>query len=390
MSYLKHIKNFLIFATISLSLQSYGGKVFTGIAVPLVVENISSGSDASYYGTVRYIANKGDLIQPRITDLSGKTVSPGTIVMKQGTKYWKAILDADIANIATSKQDLLTATENLKRYKELAPSGAESIQNYQQFQNAYYKYFGAYIQTQGNFLLDAEVLDSRTQYAPFEGYVSDVMYTIGRASGNPQTVEITQLNPIGIKVEMDRKGASKITPATPITIYIPETGTKQGVYNGFSILCDEGIIFITENYPKKLTASAMKSVKYEVKSCFPVDYFYINFSTNKELSVPRNAILKDSKGYFVWKAQNRKYLVPGESLNPVFQVEKAYITPGNLQRLFAGRVHFRILTKSGNLAFGDVVLTDTPKDLKNNDTVAFMPRKYIIMPGDGVKVEIDN
>ena len=367
------------------------GKLFTGTAVAPIVESLSSGSDASYYGTVKHVAKRGSLIEPSITDINGNILIPGTIVMQQGTKYWKAMVDADQANILTSEQDLLTATENLKRYQKLAPSGAESIEDYQLFQNNYYKYLGIHIQDQGTLLLDQEVLDSRTQYAPFEGYVKNVMYSIGRASGNPETIEIVQLNPIGIKIKMKRETANKITPATPVTIYLPGKNKTQGVFNGFSILCEDGIIFLTENRPKELnlTDKEMKEIKFKINDCYPVDFFYINNSTNKTLCVPKPAIQNDSKGYYVWKAEDRKFLVPGKSFHPVFKVVKEYVSPGKLQRLFAGDIYVRSLNKSGNLSFGDVVLSPPPKGIKDGDMVSFSPKRYIFMPGEQVKVEID-
>jgi hypothetical protein len=344
-----------IFNTIILPLS--GGKIYTGTVVPPIVENLSSGSDASYYGTVRHIAKRGSLIEPRITNLDGNVVMPGTIIMQQGTKYWQAMVDADEANVLTSKQDLLTATENLKRFKELAPTGAESIENYQQFQNNYYKFLGAYIQSQGTLLLDEEVLDSRTQYAPFEGYVKNVMYTMGRAAGNPETIQIVQLNPIGIKIKIDRQTSNKINAATPVTVYTSGNNKTQGVYNGFSILCEDGIIFLTENKPMEmnLTDKEIKDIKYKVNDCYPVDYFFIEDFANKTLCVPKESIQKDKTGYYVWKAKDRKFLIPGKSFDPVFKVEKISITPGNLQRLFGGDILVRSLDKPGTLSFGELL-----------------------------------
>ena len=368
-----------------------GGKIYTGIAMSPIVENISSGSDANYYGTVKYVAKRGTLIEPNITDLKGKIVIPGTITIQQGTKYWKAMADADKANVRTSNQDLITASENLKRFKELAPSGAESIQNFQHFQNSYYNYLGAYIKARGKLLLDDEVLETRTQFAPFEGYVRNVMYTIGRASGNPETIEIAQLNPIGIKVKMDRVTAKKINASTPVTVHVPGTDLTQGIFNAFSILCEDGIIFLTENYPQtnNLTQEEQEKIKFKIKDFFPVEYFYINTKRNDTLCIPEESIMQDKKRYYVWRAKDRKFFHTNRPFNPIFKVEKIYITPGNLQRLFAGEMYLRTLKDAGELTFGDVVLANTPNTMKDNDTVEFSPKRYVFMPGQRIKIDID-
>jgi hypothetical protein len=369
-----------------------GSKIYTGTVISPIVENLPAGTDATYYGSIQHVAKRGTLIQPSITDLKGNTVVQGTIIIQQGTKFWKYIVNADKANIFTSKQDLITGTENLKRFKELAPTGAESIQNYQQFQNEYYKYYGAYIQSQGSLLLDEEVLDTRTRIAPFEGYVKNVMYSYGRSAGNPETIEISQLNPIGIKVKMDRINANKINASTPVTVHHPTGNKIQGVYNGFSILCEDGIILLTENKPKQiiLNDEIIKKIKYKINDCYPVDYFYIEDSSNKTLCVPKKSIQKDNKGYYVWKAKNRKFLIAGKSFNPVFQVVKEYVSPGNLQRLYAGDIYVRSLNESGKLAFGDAVLNNPPKGINEGDTVALLPKRYEFMPGEKVKIEIGN
>jgi hypothetical protein len=381
---------FLVISTINIS-SLWGGKIYTATAISPVVETFAAGSDADYYGRVVHLAKRGSLVEPRVTDLNGAIVIPGTIVMQQGKRYWKAVVDADRANILTSRQDLMTAKEHLKSFSKLTPSGAESIESLQQYQIEYYRSLGAYIQSRGAFLKDEEILDSRTQYAPFEGYVKKTFYTIGRASGRPKTIQIAQLNPIGIKVKMDRTTANKITPATGITIYVPNKNKTQGVYNGFSILTADGIIFFTDNSPQKLNIpdEEIGKIDFYVNDCYPVDYFYFDDNLDKTLCVPKNSIQKDIKGNYVWKAKNRKFLVPGKSFNPIFQVVKEYITPGNLQRLAGTEIYVRSLNNSGNLSFGDAVLNKPPKKIKEGDIVAFPPKRYDFMPNDQVKVEID-
>ena len=363
-------------------------KTYTGTAYPLAVQTIASGSDSSYYGTIKYVAEKGEIITPKITDLQGKVVDPGTIIMQQGTKYWKAIVDSDKASVMTAIQDVRTATQNLQRYKELAPTGAESVEAFQNYQNDYYKYLGAFLSDKGTLSLDEEVLDTRTSYAPFEGYVSNILYPVGYAANNPKTIEITQLNPIGIKVKMPRNEAKKITPATPVTISIPGTETRQGVINGASMLTDDGIMFITENYPKQLPEKLTKNVKFYIKDCYPVEYLYLNPETNNTLCLPKSSIQKDSKGYFVWKASGRKFLSAGKPFNPIFQVKKTYFTPGKLMRLFSGRIYYQSIAQCKDLEFGDAVIYNPPKEIQDGDLAAIPLKRYIIMPNDTLKIEI--
>ena len=193
-------------------------KQYIGEVVPIVVETMSSGANGYFYGSVEIVARLGSIIRPEITDMDGNIVEKGTVVMQQGTRYWKAIVEGNKASLIASKENLKTATLNFERYKELSVDGAESVQLYQAYQKKYFDAIGQVKMDEGALAFNQRMLDTRTQIAPFEGIVTKVLYIMGRASGNPQTVELTQLNPIGIKVQMTREEANKINSNTPVTV----------------------------------------------------------------------------------------------------------------------------------------------------------------------------
>jgi len=366
-------------------MQVLKGKQYTGIITPIVVETISSGTDAYFYGTVERVARVGSIIKPQITDMEGNVVIEGTIVMQQGTKYWKEIVEGNKESLVASKQNLKTATENIERYKKLSKDGARSVQSFQAYQKKYFDAIGEYERNKGRLLFNQRMLETRTQVAPFEGIVTKVLFIMGRASGNPQTVELTQLNPIGIKIKMPREEASKINSNTPITLFSTNKKHKQGVFNGHSILCDDGVILITENYPQMVSENNSLP---EVRDCYSVDNFYINNITDKTLGIPENALIEAEGKYYVLKAKDRTFLDPGKGLNPTFNIEKVDVIPGDLTRLHAGFTYIRSLKDPGSLKEGDLVLTDRPKGLKNGDKVNFLPERYVLMPNESVIVII--
>ncbi len=354
---------------------------YTGTVVPIVVETMSSGTDAYFYGTVESVARVGAIITPQITDMDGNVVEQGTIVMQEGTKYWKAQVEGSKALLAASEQDLKTATENYNRYKELSTDGAESLQKYQEYQMKYFDALGECEKNKGTLQFNQRMLETRTQLAPFEGIVTKVLYIMGRASGNPQTVELTQLNPIGIKIKMSREEANKINASTPVTVYQLNSDHKQGVLYGYSFLCDDGIILATENHPETLN----KNIP-EVRDCYSVDTFHIDDITDKALGVPENSLVEGDNGYYVMKAKNRRFLIPDKGLNPTFKVEKISVVPGNLRRLHGGFTYIRILKDPGSLKEGDVLLTNPSKSLQSGNYVDFLPERYVFMPNEAVKV----
>ncbi len=360
-------------------------KVYEGKVIPLVVETISSGSDAYFYGTVERVARLGLIVKPSITDMDGNIVEKGTVVLQQGTKYWRDIVVGSKADVAAAEQNLKTATENYERYKKLSPIGAASIQEFEQYEKEYYNALGEYKQNIATLKFNQRVLDTRTQYAPFEGIVSKVLYITGRAAGNPQTVELTQLNPIGIKVLMPREQANHIGSNTPVTIYSLNSDKKFGVFNGSSILVDDGIIFVTENFPSGFDIDTKTVASGD---CFSVVNFYIDYSFDRSLSVPLAALCSDGKEHYVWKAKEEKFLEPGVGLNSFLEFEKEKVVPGDLERSYAGFGIIKILKDSGGLELNDIVLIKIPEGLKDGERVRFVPERYIFMPNERVKVII--
>ena len=348
--------------------------------------NIPAGSDADYWGYLKFVAKWGEIIKPQITDMNGKVVQKGTTLTQMTRKYWIGKVNIAKGLLLATEKSMKTADENFKRYKQLYPSGASSVRTYQDMRAIYFEALGAYETAKANLIESNIVLEECKYVAPFEGIVSKVFFTSGILSPNPDVIEISQLNPIGIKVEMKMEESNKINLSTPITIYLPSSKMTIGVYNGYFIRYDDGIILSTKNFPRRNNKKNLP----ELRNWFSVIKFYIDNHPDNLLGVPVRSLLKDEKGYYVWRAKDRKTMQPGKGLDPIFVVEKVYVVPGKLKRLFFGIGCLRLLKEPGNLQLHDIVVSPPSDDLKNGVTVSFPPERYILMPGDTVKVVIGN
>ena len=377
----------LFFFLSMLIFNIYADKIYYGKVTPIVVQTIASGTNFSYYGMVENVARVGSIIRTEITDMDGKVIQKGTVVIQDDKEYWQAQLDYSLDLLKAAKQDYITAEDNYNRYKELFPSGAVSIQDYQAFRAEYYDAIASIKEYEALVIENQQVLNSCTQIAPFEGIVSKVLFIKGRASGNPLTVELTQLNPISVRIRMSREDANKINAATPITVFSPDGKYNQGVINGSSVLCDDGIIIVMTNSIKTANGIGDSSSK-KVRDCFAVENFYIDRVNDNIKAVPLSSLKKDQKGFYVWKAENRKFLEPSRALNPIFRVVKVYVIPGDVERLSAGCIEIISLNKADSLEINDLVLTEVPDKLKSGDKVELLPERYCFMPGDSVKVVI--
>jgi hypothetical protein len=375
---------FFFFFSIFISVEIYGNKTYSGTAVPLIKDKIPAGSDADYWGYLKFVARWGEIIQPQIIDMNGKVIEKGTVLTQMDRKYWIAKVNVAKGELLAAEKSMNAAYSNFKRYKKLYPTGASPVKEYENMRAIYYEAIGTYEKAKADLIENERVLEECKHLAPFEGIVDKVYYSSGTLSTNPNVIEISQLNPIGIKVKMSVNEAAKINSNTPITIYLSGSETPIGVYNGYSTLHDDGIIFRTKNTPRRNNDKNL----LELRDCSPAMKFYIGKYADDALGVPVNALLKDDEGYYVWKAKNRKTMQAGKGLDPVFQIEKVYVVPGNLKREYHGTGIMRLLNDPGTLRRHDIVISSPPGNLKNGMTVSFPPERYLLMPGDPVKVVI--
>ena len=374
---------FFFFFSIFISVEIYGYKTYSGTAVPLIKDKIPAGSDADYWGYLKFVARWGEIIQPQIIDMNGKVIEKGTVLTQMDRKYWIAKVNVAKGELLAAEKSMNAAYSNFKRYKKLYPTGASPVKEYENMRAIYYEAIGTYEKAKADLIENERVLEECKHLAPFEGIVDKVYYSSGTLSTNPNVIEISQLNPIGIKVNMNKDEAAAINSNTSVSIYLHDNETPIGVYNGYSMLCDNGIIFRTKNTPRRNNNKNLPEVQ-----CYPVMKSYFNRRFDNTLGVPVSALLKDDEGYYVWKAENRKTMQAGKGLDPVFQIEKVYVVPGNLKRQYYGVGIMRLLNDPGTLRRHDIIISSPPENLKNGMTVSFPPERYLLMPGDPVKVVI--
>jgi hypothetical protein len=358
-------------------------KTYTGTIVSLANSDIRAGTGADYWGTLKFASRWGTITKPEITNLSGKEIEPGTTLTAMKKQYWRGQIIVSKGQLIAAAKKLDLAKINYDRYKKLYPTKAIPARTFQLTRATYYEALGEYETAKANLYEKKIVYSQCNQVSPMEGVVDKVYYTRGILTSTPKILQLKQLNPIGIKVKMPINEASKINSMTPITIYKENDNKPIGIYNGYSFLCDDGIIFTTKNSPKKY-ANTLK-----VSYCLPVVNFFAGTHRTQKLGIPTLALQKDKKGYYVWKAVNRKVMIPGKGINPTFKIKKTYIVPGKLKRLYNGITDMRILNNPGEIELYDLVVYDPKQKLKDGITVCLPTDRYTFMPGDKVKVVVE-
>jgi len=375
----------------ALSLLSYGveaAQEVTGTVVPVAVETVDFGSDAGFLGWTEYVARYGEIIKPNVRDANHKIVDPGTILCSMRYKPWlEAVKAADAASM-TSEQVLKLAKDNYVRYKKLAEARASSQESLTDQESNYAVALGQYESNVAVEIMQKDVLDSMTTRAPFEGFVSKVLFEQGNATGRPPTLEITQLNPIAIQIKLPREQMKAINASTPISVYIVGQDKPVGVFGGFSYLSSDSLYLTTENYPIHNGKRLETDGKKVLRNWISVLNFDVASSSSDTIAVANSALQSDEKGTFVWRAKGQKLLQLGKGVDTEFQIEKVYVKPSGLFRLRNGSIKLAQLADKGSLELYQMVLLDPPPGLTDGQTVLSPEPQYMLMPGDQVRVVI--
>jgi hypothetical protein len=360
----------------------------SGKVVPLIKSTINSGTDGDFNGVIKYVAKVGDILKPAITDMDGKIVEAGSSVLILDPKYWKDSVFFNTEGVQIAKDNFANAQTNLDRKKKLIKGHEISEKDYQNYLNTYSIIKNTFHQAQYSLAQSQQFLKGCFLTAPFECIVDEVLLPAGMAAGQPPTIVISQLNPIGIKIKMSRETANSITQETIVKIYSMRQNTPVGIIRGSKILKDDGIIlqvYNTPEYGDQITIDG-KTIPV-IKHIGIVDQFIAN-NSNGLLGVPEKSIFSDNKGKYVWKGKGIKHMQSGNGIKSIFQIEKIYIKIANMKKTIAGNTNVIALQQNDRLQVFDVVLTETKPNLQDGSQIYFVQERYQFMPGDTVKVVI--
>lgn len=360
---------------------------FTGKVTPLTVNVIPYGFNDEYRGEIYYTPGIGTIFDGPRFDLEGNIIQQGDPIIKIYPSYRESRVKKCQASLDTANANLKFASAEYERKSKLVKQKSVSIKDFQQAGSAYYAAKAAVASAECDFTLANELLKICTYYAQFDGMVSQVLVSNGYCSGEPKVLELTQLQPIGVAIKMDRVLANQITVETPITIYPDPSISKDpiGAMHGLQVLTSDGIILYLSNSPHQI--KIMEKGK-EIPNVHNINNI-LAFDYNPSIcSVNINALKKDDKGYYLWKGVGQKNIKPGEGLNRVFSIEKVYVVVDNIVDQISPSDKFVKLKDPGSLQIGNICIRDVPKGAKDGDKVCLVMPRFILMPGDVVKVKI--
>lgn len=392
---MKTRKNIYCSALLSVGLlaavPAMAAKEYTGTVTPTATSTYALFTCAPIiYGNIGYIARPGQLIRPQVKDLQGNQVRPGDVLIKFDMRYWNAQLDELKAIMDSCKQVADVDYLDSARYKDLSKENADSVMVYQQMQTNYLNAVNAYGQAVANYDEMVAQVAAYTDVAPCEGIVTAVNTSLGPIPGPAPAMSIAQLNPIGVIVKMTRDEAKAIGNNTPVKIVPLNSDTPQGIIYGSTVLTDDGIEFVTENYPViEGTNLIMNDSVPVLRNWGYVKRFYVD-KNPEVLGIASSSLNKEGDKYFVWRAKGQKQLQPDKVVEHTFEVEKVFIVPEDLYRSTENYERIVALKDKGSLEMYDMVLRHAPEGLSEGQKVLYPEDAYLMMPGDQVKVIVGN
>ena len=348
---------------------------YTGTVVPLVTNEFSWGWNDFYRGKVLYAPMPGDILFGPITNVKGETVRPGDYLIKVNKEYRESIYLSAVAKSEGQEANFDNAKVVAERDSGLVKTNAISELQFDTDYNTAQTAYQSLLSDKSTAIMDKDMLEYIEFKTQFDCIVNTVYCPFGLLAGENNVLQISQISPIGVNVELDPNIADNVTDDTPITIYPIRDDKPIGAFRGRTRETGKGLIFEVDNY----------CMIPEEDGCTPVDkydyvlYYSTNPSQNKQLAVPVDSIMQDEKGYYVCKA-----MTPNTAST---EIEKVYVKPADTVRKITPQVKFQALDDAGGLNVYDIVLLKDAGKIENNK-VALYNREMLFMPGDKVKVVI--
>ncbi len=375
--YKYQITLFLLTVLSIISIPSLFAKEYTGTVVPLVTNEFSWGWNDFYRGKVLYTPMPGDILLGPITNIKGDTVRPGDLLIKVNDQYRKSVYLNAVAEAKEQNYTYKNTESVLARDEKVLKSNAISQLQYDKDLNAYKAAFQTLLSDKNSAVMAKDMLEYTIFRAQFDCIINTVYCPFGLLAGENNVLQLSQINPMGVQVQLDSAIAENITNQTPVTIYPIRDSKPVGIFNGRTRNTDKGVIFEVDNY----------NMIPDEKDSVPISNFdyVLNFSPNsvesKQLAVPVDYLDKDNQGYFVQKAQTQK----GKPTSLV----KVYVKPANMIRRVTPQKQFQALQDAGKLQLHDIVVAKEDAAKVKSGNIALYTKELLFMPGDKVKVVID-
>lgn len=365
-------------------------QTYSGAVKSLMVDQVKYGTNLGYRGVITEIANIGEYVFPAIKTSSGEVITQGTELVSMDSKYWETLVKANEASLVAAEENLKTAKANYERAEKLVINHSISDAQRDQYRADYYTALSGYISAKAALYQQQKQLEMCHIYSSTEGIVTNRYIDPGEIpGGEPTVLEITQLNPIGVKVTLPTELANNLSADASIIVK-DSSGNTLDVQGNLLNISGNDITFKVSNKLKYLETTQINGETLPVISLFQNVLKFYTYKNNDSLAVPIKALKKDDKGTYIWTIDTTKNASGYPENSSVFNLKKTYIEVGNLETIKGSTTNVIIVEKNNDLTLNDLIVEYGTDNLNDGQAVFLARNRFLLMPGDTVSVQIIN
>lgn len=253
-------------------------------------------------------------------------------------------------------------------------------------------------------LRDAERnLEDCTLYSSFRGQISEVSVVPGSVvtSGQP-VATIQMMDPIKAELEVSAEQSRRLRKSDRVPIIVTKADGTKSTEDGFLYLIDPVADPLTRTFTitllvmnEKVGMTRDESITARTEQTWRLDFKFLPGAEDGMLFVVEKALLKDSKGYFLWLLTNVT-IGSGAPKDGKLKVRKMRVGLGPRKVPYLGNWNFQqVLIDDAdfdpekNMVAGQLSVDDgNPGDWEGDTIQLDSGGQWILRPGDLVKVDL--
>lgn len=325
-----------------------------------------------------------------VYDEKNNLVSSGDVIANQDTSLCDAAVAVSEAELKQATVELREKLLDYERCKQLKEKNALSQKQMDTSEKEYDMAVAAQKRAEASLRTAKYNLDACFLRAPFDGEIEAQLASEGTwvDQGIP-VVTLTVFSFMKIVLDVPEDFTRKVSLIKKINVISPLDGKLiQPAWFDDSSSESKKLTILVEN--KKIPVYQLADNEKNLPVVSNVSFVISKNGddSRKTIWIPENSILEDAKGSFIWLAKGQNMNEKINVIDRQFTAEKHYLKSLDKFKNL-GINTFRCVENPGTIKLYDIIIMNPPNDLKDGSKVVYQPSRWLLRPGDQVKVIIE-
>ncbi|QSH42279.1 hypothetical protein P0136_03600 [Lentisphaerota bacterium ZTH] len=336
---------------------------------------------------IEYVAPVNAVVQGKLTDTAGRTVSKGAVIAIARNKKQKLKLRVALFRQKKAKCDLVEAKRTFERSKRLYKQKVYSVKQFCDAETVYLNAQNDYEVARLEVEEARHALDCSILRAPFQGVVEEVFHTAGSTVESAVPVlRISVQSPVRIRVELPEALTRMLSVNDIFKVYPAGSVTPRGAWLDSKGIFSHHIELFTGNVTVPVGTLNAEQIEMPKVTGLGV-CATLQRNSKYPLWVPASSLIREKDSWYVWAAMGQKACTVDKPLAKEFRVCKFKVEPADvITKYFT--IKYQALKKPGRLCDCQVVVLNPGKDLVDGKKAVIQEYSWEFRPGDKVWVHI--